>query len=96
MPHLLLILFERNRDPPVTVGVGALIDGAPVGFVSDHILTATLPPATACGVLLVRLPAEEDDERDKKDVGTNEHNVVHGSLLSRRELSSKLKGTSCP
>ena len=94
MFHLLLILFERNRDPPVTVGVGALIDGAPVGLVSNHILTATLPPATTCGVLLVRLPAEDDDERDKKDVWDNEHNV-HGSLLPR-ELSSKLKGTSCP
>ena len=88
MFHLLLILFERNRDPPVTVGVGALIDGAPVGLFSNHILTATLSPAPAGSVLLVRLPAEVDeengDENDKDD-----DLKVHPSLLSGRSFRSK-------
>ena len=85
--HLLRVLFERNRYRPVAA-TDALVNCTPVRFVSNHILTATLLPATTCGVLLVHLPKEENDEGDKKGAGTNEHNV-HRSLLSEEKLSSK-------
>lgn len=75
--HLLLILLEGDANIPVTT-TDTLIDCDQTCLISYHSLVLAVTPPPAGGVLLVRLPAGEDNERDKKDVGDNEHNV-HGS-----------------
>lgn len=93
MSHLLRVLLEGDANIPVAT-TDTLVNSAPVRLVANDQLFLAVTPPPAGSVLLVHLPAGEDDERDKKGAGANEHNV-HGSLLPR-ELSSKLKGTSCP